>query len=169
MASHGICALGALYDLTAQRLVRYALTTTRSQHDTEDAVQAALVRIGLRPRLLATARYPWPYLLKMVRNESLGIVRRRRRSQLLASVSDLKIEKGQAVDSELEQQVTRALRKLPPPQAEVVALKIWENMTFAEIGRVLGKSPNTVASRYQYAIEKLARHLQPAVREVTHE
>jgi RNA polymerase sigma-70 factor (ECF subfamily) len=52
-----------------------------------------------------------------------------------------------------------ALRRLPPEQAEVVVLKIWEAMTFAEIGRILGASPNTVASRYQYAMAKLARGL----------
>jgi DNA-directed RNA polymerase specialized sigma24 family protein len=32
-------------------------------------------------------------------------------------------------------------------------------MRFAEIGRILGASPNTVASRYQYAMAKLARGL----------
>ena len=44
-------------------------------------------------------------------------------------------------------EVWKALRRVPPRQAEVVILKIWEEMTFAEIGRVLDKSPNTVASR----------------------
>ena len=52
-----------------------------------------------------------------------------------------------------------ALRTLPPEQAEVVVLKIWEDMTFAEIGTVLEESPNTVASRYQYAMAKLSKRL----------
>ena len=34
--------------------------------------------LRLRPRVLADARYPWAYLLKVVRNESLNIVRRRK-------------------------------------------------------------------------------------------
>jgi RNA polymerase sigma-70 factor (ECF subfamily) len=41
----------------------------------------------------------------------------------------------------------------------VVVLKIWEAMTFAQIAEVLEASPNTVASRYQYAIAKLSRRL----------
>ena len=169
MASNGIYALGALYDLTAQRLVRYALALTRCQHDAEDATQAALVRMAMRPQLLARSRYPWPYLLRVVRNEALVIVRRRRRNQLHATVGVITRERSPAVDNDLEQQVSQALRKLPPPQAEVIALKIWENMTFAEIGRVLGKSPNTVASRYRYAIEKLAHHLHSASSEAIYE
>ena len=62
---------------------------------------------------------------------------------------------------ELAESVRHALHKLPPKQSEVVALKIWENMTFVEIGAVLGESPNTAASRYRYALEKLTQHLQP--------
>ena len=45
-------------------------------------------------------------------------------------------------------------------QSEVVVLKIWEGMTFAQIGVVIGKSPNTVASRYRYAMCRLKQHLQ---------
>ena len=78
LAEQGVCALGGLYDVTASRLVRYASTLTRQRDDAEDAVQAALVRIALRPGLLAKARYPWAYLLKITRNEALNIVRRRR-------------------------------------------------------------------------------------------
>ena len=36
------------------------------------------MRIALRPRVLAEARYPWAYLLKIIRNEALNIVRRRK-------------------------------------------------------------------------------------------
>jgi len=51
------------------------------------------------------------------------------------------------------------MRTLPPEQAEVVALKLWEEMTFAQIGAILEESPNTIASRYKYAMAKLAKRL----------
>ena len=38
-------------------------------------------------------------------------------------------------------------------------LKIWEEMTFVQIGEILELSPNTVASRYQYGIAKLTSRL----------
>jgi RNA polymerase sigma-70 factor (ECF subfamily) len=160
LARDGVCALGGVYDVTASRLIRYAMTLTRHRDDAEDALQAALVRIALRPRVLAEARYPWAYLLKIIRNEALNIVRRRKPMRRLRerarSWCEYLPEHG---EQELHVSVRRALGKLPPPQAEVVVLKIWEEMTFAEIGDVLGQSPNTAASRYRYALQKLSQHL----------
>jgi len=34
-------------------------------------------------------------------------------------------------------------------------LKVYEGLTFAEIAAIVKASPNTVASRYRYGIEKL--------------
>jgi len=169
LAEQGVSALGGLYDATASRLVRYASTLTRQRDDAEDAVQAALVRIALRPGLLARARYPWAYLLKITRNEALNIVRRRRPMRSLTR-PDARIwsDAPPHGQEEIHQLVRLALRKLPSTQAEVVVLKIWEEMTFAEIGEILGQSPNTAASRYRYALQKLSQHLHAVVQEVRH-
>jgi RNA polymerase sigma-70 factor, ECF subfamily len=170
LGRYGVDALGPLYDLTATRLVRYALTLTRNQDDAEDALQAAMVRIALRPRALAGAMQPWAYFLRIVRNEALNITRRKRPAQLLEAW--LAADGAEALPGEeweLKQTVQGALRKLPPAQCEVVVLKVWEEMTFAEIAQVLGESPNTVASRYRYALEKLTGHLQPLCDEVLYD
>lgn len=154
-------ALAGLYDLTSLRLVRYATTLTRNQHDGEDAVQTALVKVAARPEVLASAQNPWGYLLRMVRNEALQIVRKRKRWSILKDLSDLLIRRR--VD-ELEQEDSRrmiwsALRELPTEQAEVVVLKIWEGFTFAEIAAMLDIPPATSASRYRYAMERLETKL----------
>jgi RNA polymerase sigma-70 factor (ECF subfamily) len=170
LAELGVSALGGLYDLTARRLVRYAVTLTRNQHDAEDALQAVLARLAARPKLLAAANHPWAFLLRMVRNEALGIVRRSKRSTLVASLADLTTRR-RVDEVELEdthRAVWKALRQLPAEQAEVVVLKIWEQMTFAEVGAVLEISPNTAASRYQYAMQKLSRRLAPVRAEAYH-
>jgi RNA polymerase sigma-70 factor (ECF subfamily) len=169
LSEQGVEALGGLYDTTASRLVRYASTLTRQRDDAEDALQAALVRIALRPGLLAKARYPWAYLLKITRNEALNIVRRRRPVRALTH-PDARIwsDAPPQGEEEIHQLVRLALRKLPSTQAEVVVLKIWEEMTFAEIGDILGQSPNTAASRYRYALQKLSQQLHPLVEEVRH-
>jgi RNA polymerase sigma-70 factor (ECF subfamily) len=171
LAELGVKSLGALYDLTSRRLVRYAVTLTRNQHDAEDAVQAVLVRVAAHPKLLAAAKCPWSYLLQMVRNEALGIVRRKKRWSLVSNIADL-LTRRLVDEVELEdthRAVWIALRKLPTEQAEVVVLKIWEEATFAEIAEILEISPNTAASRYQYAMQKLSRHLAPIRQEVCHD
>jgi len=164
----GVDALGALFDLTSQRLVRFAVTLTRRQHDAEDAVQTALVRLASEPQLLRNVQCPWAYLLRMVRNEALAIGRRSQRCSTSVNLTDLvtQCRVDEAEREESYRAVYSALQTLPPEQAEVVVLKIWEELTFAQIGEILEISPNTAASRYQYAMTKLAARLS-SVREVT--
>ena len=122
LAESGVAALGGLFDLTSQRLVLYATAITRNQHDAEDAVQAALVQVARNLSRFCEVDQPWPYLLRMVRNEALLIARRKQRWTLSSCLTDLRTVRR--VD-ELEQEETHravwsALRSLPVPQAEVV-------------------------------------------------
>jgi RNA polymerase sigma-70 factor (ECF subfamily) len=170
LGREGIPALGRLYDLVAARVVRYAMLLTRNRDDAEDAVQAALVRLAMKPRALADASHPWPYFLRVVRNEALNIARKASPAQFPTDTFEAWIESPSFfLDDELKDCVTQALRRLPQSQSEVVVLKIWEEMTFLEISEVLGQSPNTIASRYRYAIGKLSQHLQRFRSEVLYE
>ncbi len=167
LTTDGVCVLGALFDLTAQRLVRLAVAITRHQPDAEDAVQTALVKVARAPHRLAAADCPWAYLLRMVRNEALMIARRKQRwfsaPTGTVELSDLttycKVDRLEQEES--FRAALAALRTLPAEQAEVVVLKIWEGLTFAQIGELLDISLHTAASRYQYALAKLARRLSP--------
>src|SRR6185369_16751283 len=89
------------------------------------------------------------------------IARRKKRWTKAANLNDL-VSSCRVDEMEREETfraVWMALRTLPPEQAEVVVLKIWEDMTFAQIGVILEESPNTIASRYQYAMAKLTKRL----------
>jgi RNA polymerase sigma-70 factor (ECF subfamily) len=171
LRAEGVAALGSLFDLTSHRLVRFAAALARHQHDAEDAVQTALVRLASDPGLLAKVDCPWAYLLRMVRNEILVIARRKQRSAASPNLSDLathcRVDEVERQES--YRAVWFAIRTLPAEQAEVVVLKIWEELTFAEIGAILEISPNTVASRYQYAMAKLSKRLTPERAEVRHD
>lgn len=54
-----------------------------------------------------------------------------------------------------EQNLRRALNALPDDQREVIVLHVWGELTFSQIGELLGLSSNTAASRYRYALAKL--------------
>ncbi len=171
IAESGAAALTGLYDLTSMRLVRFSVTITRNQHDAEDAVQATLVRVVGNAKLLSNAENPWPYLLQMVRNESLDILRRRRRRSIVSNLTDLLTHRS--VD-EVEQEesyraVWLAIRALPGEQSEVVVLKIWEQLTFSQISEVLCIPAATAASRYRYAMLKLGTELRAKAVEVSHD
>ncbi len=54
-----------------------------------------------------------------------------------------------------ERNLRRALGDLPKDQRDVIVLHVWGELTFSEIGELLGVSSNTAASRYRYALAKL--------------
>jgi RNA polymerase sigma-70 factor, ECF subfamily len=168
-----LSALGELFDVVAPRLVRYARAITRRWEDSEDAVQAALLRITKNPQSLAAVQFPWAYLLRVVRNEALRLMASRRSYSKTCTSIDPADQSPAVSPSDCEQAeqqaaVQRALSRLPAEQAEVVLLKIWEGLTFQEISVVTGESPNTVASRYRYALAKLELSLRPIAEEVHH-
>ena len=171
ISTSGPAAVGGLYDATATRLLRFAASVTRQRQDAEDALQSVMIKVTADPRRLANADRPWAFLLTMVRHEAISVMRRRRwwlrfgwktsEANNLADVFSGTV--SWTVDpielAERHVAVWNALGKLPDPQREVVVLKIWEAMTFAQIADVLDISPDTAASRYRYAIEKLSRAL----------
>jgi RNA polymerase sigma-70 factor (ECF subfamily) len=172
LAEGEVAALGHLFDLTAARLVRYAETISGRREDAEDALQAAMIKLAQHPDRLAQADQPWAYFVKMVRNETLKIAESRRNRSRVVEMLRTWVSRPRFwtfPDHDWRENVEAAVKRLPPEQAEVVVLKIWEEMTFAEIAEVLGEPPNTVASRYRYALEKLQRTLQPLAEEVRYD
>ena len=163
-------ALEELYDLTMPRLYRYAMTLARNHSDAEDALQAAMLTVTAHPETLARARHPWAYFLRMVRNEVIRLSRQNRALKYVTTLVHFWQEEVVPFDrSDAREAIQAALKRLPSQQAEVVVLKVWEEMTFQEIAHVLEESPNTVASRYRYALEKLTSLLQPFACEVIDE
>jgi RNA polymerase sigma-70 factor (ECF subfamily) len=63
------------------------------------------------------------------------------------------------MEDDSQRQLIAALKLLPGEQREVLTLKIWNELTFAEIASALGISQNTAASRYRYALATLKKHL----------
>jgi RNA polymerase sigma-70 factor (ECF subfamily) len=59
-----------------------------------------------------------------------------------------------------------SLATLPVEQRLVVQLKLWDGLTFSEIGEVLDISSNTASSRYRYGLSKLRETLRPLYNEL---
>ena len=63
------------------------------------------------------------------------------------------------IENESQRTLVAALDRLPREQREVLVMKIWDELTFAEIAQVLKISQNTAASRYRYALAALRKNL----------
>ena len=138
----------------------YARQITGTRADAEDAVHNGFVRFWGRR---AAARDMAALFFASVRTAALdlrrGEARRRRRDR--GRLPEMPQLAGPGESGEMREQIERALGELPEAQREVVVMKIWGDMTFAQIAEVVLESPNTVATRYRYAMAKLEQLLAP--------
>jgi RNA polymerase sigma-70 factor (ECF subfamily) len=150
-------AVELIWDRYAGDVLVFLEAILGSRHDAEDVLQTVFVKIVYKRRWLAQARRLDAYIYRIARNEAATHLRRKRRQKRPETEADLWLE-GMAPDrqgDELAEQVQVALAQLAPAQREVVVLKMYREKTFQEIGRLLGVSLNTAASRYRYGMERL--------------
>lgn len=67
---------------------------------------------------------------------------------------------GLASDEE-QQRIEQHIMALPPTQREVFLLRTQQELSFAEIARLLGIPLNTALGRMHYAVTRLRRELEP--------
>jgi RNA polymerase sigma-70 factor (ECF subfamily) len=141
-------------------LLLFARRWTNCRADAEDIVQEAFVRFWRREHSLQKRAL----LYAAVRSAALDRLRseqRRARREASAARDGAEHVEPQFVElDEGRQLLAEAVERLPDEQREVVILKIWNELTFAEIARVLEISQNTAASRYRYALGALKKTLQ---------
>ncbi len=156
----------ACYQQLAPKLLLFARQWVCSMADAEDVVQTAFVKFWRHQPEARPEHYPLLY--SAVRTTALDHLRghdRRTRRENDPDAGMLR-EGEQFFDSSVEQRedaamVDAALRLLPQPQREVLVLRIWSDLTFAQIAETLGESINTVASRYRYALAALRKQVNP--------
>ena len=161
LAAGQVSAFAELYDRFAAQLYRVALAILGSQPDAEDAVQEVFVNLVKARHKLATIENLRAYLFASLRHTAIKLSTNRQHTTA-HNDADLQLvptRPAEATCFEDSPELDQAIRQLPAPQREVVALKLDAALTFAEIGALLGISPNTAAGRYRYALEKLREAL----------
>ena len=152
--------LEELYGRHGEDLFRYLVFRLGSVEDAEDVLQeifCRFARYGLRWNFV---RDPQAFVFKVARNEVNRILKRklgRREGEkmILAGAAGGFTAAFTAPDDQTLVALLRSADDLPAEQKEAVFLKVFDGLTFKEIGSVCGVSSNTAASRYRYGIEKL--------------
>lgn len=150
----------------APKLVLFARQWVPSFADAEDVVQNAFVRFW-RHRPDAQPEH-YPLLYAAVRTAALDYIRGSER-RMRRENDDRATPAGHDepfFDTTIEQReraeaIQTALQRLPEAQREVLVLRIWGDLTFAQIAETLDESINTVASRYRYAVQALRESINP--------
>jgi RNA polymerase sigma-70 factor, ECF subfamily len=142
-------------------LLLFARQWVQSAADAEDIVQEAFVKFWRRNHKIENRAL----LYAAVRSIALDFIRRdsrraRREARAVVETNEF-IEPEFEFEDDTQRALAEAINVLPREQREVLVMKIWNELTFAEIAGALGISQNTAASRYRYALATLRNTLQP--------
>lgn len=143
----------------APKLLLFARQKARCEADAHDLVQDAVVESwrqqsnGLPP--------PLGLVFATIRRRAVDLARRedRRMTRETAThqaASQDWFDSG-VEDRERNRLLQNAMNHLPEIQRDVITLKVWGGLTFAEIADSLGIPANTAASRYRYGLEELRK------------
>lgn len=142
----------SLYRQHGPALLLFAMAICGEKSRAQDAVHQVFAKL-IEGGDLARVADKKAYLFTCVRNALLN--------QLKRDVHDTPLGPDSAWfyppdrDYSAEQTLRRSLVALPDDQRQVVVLHIWGELTFSQVGDLLGISANTAASRYRYALDKL--------------
>ncbi len=121
--------------------------------DAADAVHDAFTKVLSRPAAYDFNRGPFkPWFLRVVRNHCVDLLRRRHN----AEPADALVNPGKAPDQALEllqrdEGLRKALASIPPDQRQILVLRDYLDLSYADIAGVLDIAPGTVMSRLHRA------------------
>lgn len=162
--------LERIYDAHAASMFRHGMAVLRDEAAVRDVIQDVFLKLADGRTAIEDREAERVYLLRMTHHAAVDRIRREtvRRDhaereggngEWFAPVSDPDA-------AAFRESVESAMSTLPVEQREVVALKLYEGLTFDEIAGVCGVPLNTAASRYRYAIDKLRGLLRPIYEEL---
>ena len=145
----------------APGLLLFARQRSRCEADAQDLVQEALVEAWLRQADGAPPPLALVFATIRRRAADWGRSQDRRAAREAAAQAETPecwFDSG-IEDRERSRLIEEAMRKMQGNYREVVTLKTWGGLTFAEIAQALEIPANTAASRYRYGLEELRRVL----------
>ena len=139
-----------------------AIQILGNPEDAADAVHDAFAVVLSRPGAYDASKGPFkPWFLRVVRNRSIDLLRKRRPTEPFIdelhsghATPDVSLEKDQS-DLELQQ----ALAQLTDEQRQILVLRDYMDLSYAEIATVLDIASGTVMSRLHRARLALRKEL----------
>jgi RNA polymerase sigma-70 factor (ECF subfamily) len=127
-----------------------------SDEAASDVVQAAFLRAVRSRKRFRDVENPSAYLFQIARNEIARVLAKRsRRPEDGARSCDAADALAKQASWDEDEIVREALARLDADDREIVELKVFGGLTFAEIGHTVARPAATVATRYRRALESL--------------
>ena len=150
MSSHQEAIIEAQLIADYQKLYRLAYSYVHQEGDALDIVQESAYKAIKNSHTLKKPQYVSTWLYRIVINESISFLRKRKHQ--MAELSELD---GETVDQYTDIDLRHALEQLDPLDKTVVVLRFFEGMQLNQIAQTLDENLNTVKSRLYRSLKKL--------------
>ena len=158
-------AFAELTERYLKEVYSFAVRLVGNQHAAEDITQDTFVKVwkSIGTYNVATSRFK-TWLLRIARNTAIDYLRRKKSlvfsdfdtdegNTLTDSIPDTEILADDAfAKQEDAEALGRAMEQLSTKQREILTLHYTNDLTFEEIGELLGEPGNTVKSRHRRAL-----------------
>lgn len=150
----------------AEPLRRYLAVMLRSEADAEDLAQETFLRLVNSLGAFRGDASVKTYLYRIAHNLALNHLASSSKvhevfpEELPDRPSEAPSPQRLAYGKEMDAMVRGALASLPPQQRAVVALRIWQDLSFKEIAGVLSLAEGTVKAHYFFALRNLRKRLE---------
>ena len=148
-------AFEKLYNKYNKLVYGIAFSILKNKPDSEDVVQTVFTKIYTLEKDKLPKDKIGSWLYSVTKNETLLLLRKKDNNVNLEDIYSIKDENNEIYKFISQDSYNRLINSLNPKEQEVVSLKLLSDLTFKEIGNLLGESTNTVKWRYYKAIHTL--------------
>ena len=150
----------------SERLYWHVRRLLCSHEDADDLLQDIFIKVwAALPSFRGEAQlYTWLY--RIATNESLNFLRKQQTRAALANAQSIdpdlekKVDDDPFFDGDKAQRVLdKAVAKLPQKQRLVFNMRYYDDMSYADISKVLGTSVGALKASYHFAYEKIKEEL----------
>lgn len=160
-------SLKQIYEENIDALFAFGRNICRDEQLTLDYIHDLFIYIWENRQKLGDAVVIRAYLLKSLRNKIIDDFRKKGKlsnDEDVSLVGDSQMSREEewvAFETELQinNQLSRALQQLTDRQREIIFLKYNQNLTYEEIGEILGIAYQSVRNLTHRAISELRRHM----------
>ncbi|MEA3368947.1 MAG: RNA polymerase sigma factor [Candidatus Ratteibacteria bacterium] len=172
-------ALEVIFHRYKVLLFNYAFRIIGNRADAEDVVSDIFLVLS-SPKTIYTPKAKFStWLYTVAHNACISRIRKRKKLVYMwfkrkgdDTYTELDIPSGQnpvslnTEDKNVISQIKGAIKKLPLEQREAIILRVYQNLSYAEISEALGYSMSKVKVLIFRAREKLRRELLPSIRRI---
>ena len=167
LAKHDRDAFGELYERYLDKMYSYIYYRTGNRHEAEDLTAKVFLRALSHIGRYEDRGLPFQaWLYRIAHN----LVANWHRDQSRRKIIALEDYVGRALETDApdrqterrdeQEQLLRAIRRLPAERQQLLLLKFVERLTNAEIGRIMGRSEGAIKSLYHRTLRALRDDLQ---------